>query len=227
MTSLDMNTKYGELLKLTLFENDTFMESITYWVIKHLNKNLDQVKAIDFLDQIFQNKYILLRRFTPGTQIIKIDGTTWNIEGKFGSVEGFSSRPKLTPDMMLRLGVFGGTFIYDMIDEIPLEWILMALVEGKISLTGRPDPECNFYRVLSVQDIKEWQRHGWINEQDPKGWFQWYIRYFLGRRTADDKRQCDRWHSFRRHLGQLIVNKHQERLKQRQACIQWGYNPEG
>jgi len=132
--------------------------------------------------------------------------------------------PELTPQEMLELGVFGGAYLNDSQDEFPEEWFKGA----KLSDHG-PDPECNYYGVLASQPLKVWQDKGWIHEVDPKGWFQWYCRYYIGRRIADeDDRQVKRWVAMRRHIGQVKKGCHPGdqtcRRRQRQALLHWAYD---
>jgi hypothetical protein len=132
--------------------------------------------------------------------------------------------PELTPKEMLALGVFGGKYLNDCRQEFPEDWF----VDAKIS-TGEKDPGLNYYSVNASQPLSEWLRKGWIHSQDPRGWFQWYCRYYMGRRTADeDVRQIKRWRAFSRHAG--AVRKYCEpldhwcRKKQRQALLHWAYD---
>ncbi|CAN5442410.1 hypothetical protein BH18VER2_BH18VER2_03830 [soil metagenome] len=131
--------------------------------------------------------------------------------------------PELTPKQMLRLGVFGGRYLTDCQDEFPADWFTQA----KLSPT-RHDPKLNFFGVNASQPLAVWQRKGWICDEDPRGWFQWYCRYYLGRRCPDDQRQIKRWRAIRRHVGQL--KKHCRRgdltcrRKQRQALLHWAYD---
>ena len=133
-------------------------------------------------------------------------------------------QPQLTPAQMLRLGVFGGKYMTDCRQEFPKSWFAHA----KLSPRGA-DPACNFFGVDASQPLAEWQRKGWIHPDDPRGWFQWYCRYYMGRRMPqEDARQIKRWKAIRRHVAQ--IKKHCEpgdqmcRPRQRQALLHWAYN---
>ena len=131
--------------------------------------------------------------------------------------------PQLTPKEMLRLGVFGGKYMTDCRDEFPAAWFVGA----KLS-TERHDPRLNCFGVNASQSLREWRRKGWIHPQDPRGWFQWYCRYYLGRRTRDDARQIRRWRAIARHVAAIRKNCEQGdldcRRKQRQAVLHWAYD---
>lgn len=143
-------------------------------------------------------------------------------EGKFR--RGYFA-PELTPRQMLRLGVFGGKYMCDCADEFPEEWFARAKLSPEFSA-----PEINFFQVLAGQSLREWRRNGWINdEHDPRGWFQWYCRYYRGRRLGEeDWRQMKRWRAYTRHYMQLRNNCPRGDLtcrpKQRQALLQWSYD---
>jgi hypothetical protein len=132
-------------------------------------------------------------------------------------------RPELTPRQMLALGVFGGKYLTDCRDEFPASWFETARLSS-----GRHDPALNHFGVDASQPLSVWQRKGWIHPDDPRGWFQWYCRYFLGRRGPDDVRQIRRWRAMARHVAQL--RRHCEpgdvrcRPRQRQALLQWAYD---
>jgi len=133
-------------------------------------------------------------------------------------------QPQLTPAQMLRLGVFGGKYMSDCRREFPKSWFAHA----KLSPRGA-DPACNFFGVDASQPLSEWERKGWIHHDDPRGWFQWYCRYYIGRRIPEeDRRQIGRWKAIQRHARQ--VQKHCEpgdllcRRRQRQALLHWAYD---
>jgi hypothetical protein len=132
-------------------------------------------------------------------------------------------QPELTPKQMLQLGVFGGRYMTDCVREFPATWFARA----KLS-PGRHDSRLNYFRVRASQPLAVWRRNGWIHPQDPRGWFQWYCRYYLGRRTRDDERQIRRWRAAARHAAQ--IRKHCEprdlecRRRQRQALLHWAYD---
>jgi hypothetical protein len=88
-------------------------------------------------------------------------------------------RPDLTPKQMLELGVFCGKYLTDCQGEFPASWFARA----KLSPAGR-DCSLNYFGVDSSQPLSEWRRKGWIYADDPRGWFQWYCRYYMGRRLA-------------------------------------------
>ena len=131
--------------------------------------------------------------------------------------------PELTPGQMLALGVFGGKYMTDCRREFPKSWFAKA----KLSPQGR-DCQCNYFGVEASQPLAVWKKKGWIHPQDPRGWFQWYCRYYMGRRTEDDARQIKRWKAIRRHVRQ--IERHCEpgdltcRPRQRQALLHWAYD---
>ena len=96
--------------------------------------------------------------------------------------------PELTPKEMLHLGVFGGKYMTDCRDEFPASWF-----EGAKLSPGGADPDCNFFGIIASKPLGEWRRKGWLHPDDPRGWFQWYCRYYSGRRHQDDHRQIGRW----------------------------------
>lgn len=132
-------------------------------------------------------------------------------------------KPELTPREMLALGVFGGKYMTDCRREFPRTWFTHAKFSPR-----RRDPSLNYFGVDASQSLADWRARGWIHPDDPRGWFQWYCRYYLGRRGPDDARQIKRWRAMRRHVAQ--VAKHCERYdfacrrKQRQALLHWAYD---
>ena len=133
--------------------------------------------------------------------------------------------PELTPKQMLVRGVFEGHYLTDCRGELPAAWFEGA----KLSADG-PDESLNAFGVKSRQPLSVWRRNGWILGPDVRGWFQWYCRYYLGRRLAGvDEVQIARWRSFYRHKAQILKNcppGHSEcRPRQRQALLQWAYEP--
>lgn len=138
-------------------------------------------------------------------------------------------KPELTPAQMMKYGVFEGKYLNDCTKEFPKEWYEKAL--KKLS-PKKPDISKNRFKIKSRQPLSVWIKKGWIMPEDPdvRGWFQWYCRYYIGRRDPVlDKRQIKRWKSFRRHAGQIKKNCEPGDLKcrprQRQALLQWAYNP--
>ena len=134
-------------------------------------------------------------------------------------------KPQITPKKMLSLGVFGGSYFNKkQIKEFPKSWFKNA------KLSKNFDVNLNRFRVKSGLTRKHWIEKGWIFKEDPLGWFQWYCRFCNGRRiTRIDEIQIKRWKNFRRHL--LAIKKNCEigdlgcRRRQRQAILQWAYNP--
>lgn len=131
--------------------------------------------------------------------------------------------PELCPKEMLALGVFGGKYLNDCRGEFPKSWF----ADAKLSKTK--NPSLNYFSVDASQPLSEWIKKGWIHPQDPRGWFQWYCRYYMGRRTPDeDLRQIKRWKAFKRHAGAIKKYcepyNYQCRKKQRQALLHWAYD---
>ena len=132
--------------------------------------------------------------------------------------------PHLTPAEMLEMGVFEGKYLNDCRDEFPAEWF------AKAKLAQRADASVNYFGVKSRQPLSVWRDKGWIYGPDPRGWFQWYCRYYRGRRLPEvDPVQIKRWRGFARHAGQIRANCYPGDLfcrpRQRQALLQWAYDP--
>ncbi len=132
-------------------------------------------------------------------------------------------RPELTPQEMLELGIFGGKYMTDCRKEFPRSWF----TEAKLC-SDKHDPKLNLFGVNAGQPLSVWRAKGWIHPDDPRGWFQWYCRYYMGRRHADDERQVKRWKAIRRHIAQIQNNCFPGdldcRKKQRQAVLHWAYD---
>lgn len=133
-------------------------------------------------------------------------------------------KPELTPKEMLALGVFGGKYMTDCQKEFPASWFKKAKLSKE-----QPDPKLNYFGVNASQSLSVWKRKGWIFRDDPRGWFQWYCRYYMGRRIPqEDTRQIRRWRAIARHVSQ--IKKYCKkgdgacRPRQRQAVLHWAYD---
>ena len=133
-------------------------------------------------------------------------------------------KPQLTPKQMLELGVFGGSYFGKKIKEFPKSWFKNAKISKNF------DVNLNRFKVKSGLSREYWIKKGWIFKEDPLGWFQWYCRFSRGRRLPNiDEIQIKRWKNFRRHVVAIQKNCEKNNLfcrkKQRQAILQWAYNP--
>jgi len=131
--------------------------------------------------------------------------------------------PELSPKQMLELGIFCGKYMNDCRKEFPASWFRRA----KLSTKG--DCRLNFFGVDASQPLSTWRKKGWIHPVDPRGWFQWYCRYYMGRRMPEeDTRQIKRWKAIRRHIVQIERNCGTRdllcRRRQRQAVLHWAYD---
>lgn len=164
---------------------------------------MDPVKVV--VNDKMQSNYVYYRTEPPGK----------NFHSDF--------TPDLTPPEMLELGVFGGKYMTDCRDEFPDSWFLNAKLCSDAHV-----PELNYFGINASQSLKEWQKKGWIYEEDPRGWFQWYCRYYMGRRCPDDERQIKRWKAMTRHVAQIRKNctpgDRSCRPRQRQALLNWAYD---
>ena len=133
--------------------------------------------------------------------------------------------PQLTPKEMLKLGVFGGYYFEGKHDEYPKDWFKKA----KLSNSGY-DISLNCFKIESGLSRSHWKKKGWIFKEDPLGWFQWYCRFSMGRRIPHiDQIQIKRWKNFKRHIMAIKKNCDEGdfgcRKRQRQAILQWAYDP--
>jgi hypothetical protein len=133
-------------------------------------------------------------------------------------------KPQLTPQQMLALGVFGGKYMTDCRKEFPASWFEKAKL-----CSEKHDPALNYFEVNASKPLSYWQQKLWIYPEDPRGWFQWYCRYYMGRRLPEeDQRQISRWKAMVRHIAQIKKycppGDKTCRPKQRQAVLHWAYD---
>jgi hypothetical protein len=134
-------------------------------------------------------------------------------------------KPELTPKQMLYMGIFGGYYFKTLPKEFPEIWFSGV----KYSSLKSADKKLNYFKVNASQSLKEWQKKGWIYDEDPMGWFLWYCRYYLGRRIPEeDDRQIRRWKNMKRHASQVekfcTPGDLSCRPRQRQALLHWAYD---
>ena len=188
-----------------------------------------------------------LQEFHAGDTIHVSDKMTKNYTYTLTENPGqnLAFQPYADPDEILCAGAFEGKYLNDCIEEFPAEWFLKAIALGKLSPQGG-DVSLNAFEEHSRLPLTSWQKSGWvpgkhISKKDPilsdpeknpdiRGWFQWYCRYWMGRRLPElDEVQIKRWRAFTRHAGAIRANCDPHDLtcrpRQRQALLHWAYNP--
>jgi len=166
-----------------------------------------------------QNKYKIVRASNPMQQ-----GYEYELTAPTGDEFAADFEPRYSPKEMLAMGIFEGKYLNSCRSEYPSDWFKEAIV------SSTPDQTLNCFGIKSRQPLSVWQEKGWIINLDPRGWFEWYCRYFLGRRHPEmDAIQIKRWKAFRRHAGQIKANCEPGdihcRPRQRQALLQWSHDP--
>jgi len=154
-------------------------------------------------------------------------GYRYRLEAPMGKKFDERFKPDLTPKQMLALGVFGGRYMRDCKKEFPADWFKRAKLHPQ-GMAGH-SPQLNYFKVDASQPLSIWKRKGWIYGEDPRGWFQWYCRYYMGRRIPnEDERQIKRWRAMQRHVAQIkkSCRSGDEKChrKQRQALLHWAYD---
>ena len=160
-------------------------------------------------------------------------------------------KPNISPKRVFEMGAFGGTYFRPIYSSVTNKNYKSGNVireynnwfkdwseekKNKKLISSKYDKNINKYKVKCGSSLEMWEDKGWIVEQDPYGWFQWYCRFYKGRRTKDDKRQIDRWLKlagpngrFRRRLMNELIKKGKEYNDGsvspviRQVLLHWGY----
>jgi len=151
-------------------------------------------------------------------------GYVYYLSGHHGKNFSPDFKPDLTPKQMLELGVFGGKYMTDCKAEFPADWYTNAKLSPKVK-----NDNLNYFEINASQPLSVWRKKGWIHPDDPRGWFQWYCRYYMGRRMPEeDDKQIKRWRQMKRHIAQVKKNCFPKdtncRKKQRQALLHWAYD---
>ena len=215
------------------------------------DKRILSIKTTDDMLKILETKGNSLKDYKKGVKITVYNkmeqGYSYVLAENPGKNMGEDFKPELTPAEMLEMGIFSGVYMNDCLLEFPKEWFLKAIKKGKLSPCN-PNPEINYFKIDSRLSLQEWQKRGWIpkpsgqiskeykilsdKEKNPdiRGIFQWYCRFFAGRRISYlDEVQIKRWKAMRRHIGQIKANCKPGDLtcrpRQRQTLLQWFYNP--
>lgn len=154
-------------------------------------------------------------------------GYSYTLVEEMGKNFDPSFKPELTPKQMLALGVFGGVYMRDCRKEFPEDWFTKAKFAP--DTTKKHLADINLFKANASQSLSVWKKKGWIYKDDPRGWFQWYSRYYMGRRIKDeDAKQIKRWRAIKRHITQVTKNCRAGDLtcrpKQRQAILHWAYD---
>ena len=135
--------------------------------------------------------------------------------------------PNITPVDVIKKGAFGGTYFRDIYSNVNNKWYKNSWKEfEELKYIDKKYADLNYYGVEVGTSLRFWENKGWINEIDRYGWFQWYFRYWKGRKSEDDNRQINRWKRIaNRFVGILkkLNREGKDSKKIRQILLHWCY----
>jgi len=145
--------------------------------------------------------------------------------------------PNVTPREVIQSGAFGCSYFGIAIDDSEDDYtdLFESLFKGldtRLYLLPKYSPKSNKFGIRSGKDYRYWKDMKWINSHDPRGWFQWYCNYSLGRRCSDDERQIMRWQDFCGVKGRWRSNIYSRihatgdwniSPRIQQSLLHWGY----
>lgn len=147
--------------------------------------------------------------------------------------------PNLTPRQIFKRGSFGGTYWRKINSRVtgrthknahkkyPASWWKSIPDEHMTLPWDEYDKSVNKYKVKVGTTLEFWEDSDWIVKSHPYGWVQWYCDFYMGKRTADDERQIDRWKKIAGPNGRFkkmlenMVKKKRDSLKIRQTLQHW------
>ena len=118
-----------------------------------------------------------------------------------------------TPIEVIREGAFEGTYFRDIYSGINGKWYKKSRKEfGQLKDIDKKYYSSDYYDVsINKCDVKcrtslrFWKNKGWVNKIDPYGWFQWYFRYWLSRRSKDDERHINGWIKIKSRFRGILI----------------------
>jgi hypothetical protein len=211
------------------------------------DKRILTLQTTDEMMDILESKGNPLQLYKKGARI-----TVYNkMEKDYSYVlqedagKNLAFKPHYTPAQMLSMGVFQGKYLNDCLLEFPKEWFVKAIKKNKLA-PGLPDTSINCFKVASRLSRSEWKSYGWLpggapakqhailsdarKNKDIRGWFQWYCRYWIGRREPElDTVQIKRYYAYQRQVTPIVNHCKAGDLScrpvQRQSLLQWAHDP--
>ena len=143
-------------------------------------------------------------------------------------------QPNISPVDVIKKRAFGETYFRDIYSKTNnkfyknswKEFEELKNIDKKYYCSDFYDANLNYYKVEVGTSLRFWESKGWINKIDPYGWFQWYFRYWKGRRSKDDKRQINRWKRIASRFIDILKKlngKNKGSKKIRQILLHWCY----
>lgn len=145
-------------------------------------------------------------------------------------------KPNVTPREMLKQGIFGHSYfgVEILQGDMYYDELFQSFgdIDTSLYLSSKYHAKGNKFKIKSGKDYQFWKDNNWMHEDDPYGWFEWYCKYYIGRRHSDDQRQIQRWLDFcgpngrwrQRIYGMIDATGNWDVSPRiQQSLLHWGY----